>query len=169
MSFLYDIPERIICDLDAEQSFLRTCMAAGSGEALFLLSEEDFVRPLWRKFHQALCMLQGAGITLSVSNLRIALGEMGLMNEIHEDWGQGLTELWMDREGCVEDLVLILRRKTQLRKLAEIGNRLAHAAHEDDGDTEFLVRNMRWELARLSFLEDMPILALDGRGLGCPN
>ena len=147
------LPERLPEDVDAERSFLATCCAPGAGlagsEAVFSLSEEDFVHPVHRAVFRALRTLIEAQVEVSSLTLKDALDQDDSLNRV--GGYPGLVELLsaedVERPKVLADLI---RRKSRLRQLVHLGAQLVRQAAEEDEPPETLVEQTAQSLFQLA-------------------
>ena len=147
------LPERLPEDIDAERAFLATCCAPGAGyvasEAVFSLSDEDFVHPAHRAVFRALRTLIEAQVEVSSLTLKDALDQDDSLNKV--GGYPGLVELLagedVERPQVLADLI---RRKAKLRRLVHLGAALVRRAAEEDEAPEVLVDQTAQDLFHLS-------------------
>ena len=147
------LPERLPEDVDAERSFLATCCAPGAGlagsEAVFSLSEDDFVHPVHRAVFRALRTLIESQVEVSSLTLKDALDQDDSLNRV--GGYPGLVEL-LSAEDVVRPKVLadLIRRKSRLRQLVHLGAQLVRQAAEEDEPPETLVEQTAQSLFQLA-------------------
>ena len=125
------LPERLPEDIDAERSFLATCCAPGAGfiasEAVFTLTEEDFVHPAHRAVFRALKTLIEAQVEVNSLTLKDSLDQDDSLNKV--GGFTGLTDILMaedvERPQVLAD---VIRRKAKLRRLVHLGAQLVRQA-----------------------------------------
>jgi len=147
------LPERLPEDIDAERAFLATCCAPGAGyvasEAVFSLSDEDFVHPAHRAVFRALRTLIEAQVEVSSLTLKDALDQDDSLNKV--GGYPGLVELLagedVERPQVLADLI---RRKAKLRRLVHLGAALVRRAAEEDEAPEVLVDQTAQDLFHLA-------------------
>jgi len=147
------LPERLPEDIDAERSFLATCCAPGAGfaasEAVFALSEEDFVHPAHRAVFRALRTLIEAQVEVNSLTLKDALDQDDSLNKV--GGYPGLVELLagedVERPQILAD---VIRRKAKLRRLVHLGAQLVRQAAEEDEAPEVLVDQTAQSLFHLA-------------------
>jgi len=147
------LPERLPEDIDAERSFLATCCAPGAGfvasEAVFTLSEEDFVHPAHRAVFRALKTLIEAQVEVNSLTLKDALDQDDSLNKV--GGYPGLVELLagedVERPQVLAD---VIRRKAKLRRLVHLGAQLVRQAAEEDEAPEVLVDQTAQSLFHLA-------------------
>ncbi|MEI6592239.1 MAG: replicative DNA helicase [Holophagaceae bacterium] len=147
------LPERLPEDVDAERSFLATCCAPGAGlagsEAVYSLSEEDFVHPVHRAVFRALRTLIESQVEVSSLTLKDALDQDDSLNRV--GGYPGLVELLsaedVERPKVLADLI---RRKSRLRQLVHLGAQLVRQAAEEDEPPETLVEQTAQSLFQLA-------------------
>ncbi|MBI1752841.1 MAG: replicative DNA helicase [Acidobacteria bacterium] len=147
------LPERLPEDIDAERSFLATCCAPGAGfiasEAVFSLSEEDFVHPAHRAVFRALKTLIEAQVEVNSLTLKDALDQDDSLNKV--GGYPGLVELLagedVERPQVLAD---VIRRKAKLRRLVHLGAQLVRQAAEEDEAPETLVDQTAQSLFHLA-------------------
>lgn len=147
------LPERLPEDIDAERSFLATCCAPGAGfiasEAVFSLSEEDFVHPAHRAVFRALKTLIEAQVEVNSLTLKDALDQDDSLNKV--GGYPGLVELLagedVERPQVLAD---VIRRKAKLRRLVHLGAQLVRQAAEEDEAPEILVDQTAQSLFHLA-------------------
>lgn len=147
------LPERLPEDVDAERSFLATCCAPGAGsmagEAVYSLSEDDFVHPAHRALYRALRSLLEAQVEVSSLTLKDALDQDGSLARV--GGYPGLVEL-LSAEDVARPKVLadLIRRKARLRKLVHLGAQLVRQAAEEEEPPEVLVEQTAQSLYQLA-------------------
>ena len=147
------LPERLPEDIDAERSFLATCCAPGAGfvasEAVFTLTEEDFVHPAHRAVFRALKTLIEAQVEVNSLTLKDALDQDDSLNKV--GGYPGLVELLkgedVERPQILADLI---RRKAKLRRLVHLGAQLVRQAAEEDEAPEVLLDQTAQSLFHLA-------------------
>ncbi len=147
------LPERLPEDIDAERSFLATCCAPGAGfvagDAVFSLSEEDFVHPSHRAVFRALRTLIEAQVEVNSLTLKDALDQDDSLNKV--GGYPGLVELLagedVERPQVLAD---VIRRKAKLRRLVHLGAQLVRQAAEEDEAPEVLVDQTAQSLFHLA-------------------
>ncbi len=147
------LPERLPEDIDAERSFLATCCAPGAGfvasEAVFTLSEEDFVHPAHRAVFRALRTLIEAQVEVNSLTLKDALDQDDSLNKV--GGYPGLVELLagedVERPQVLAD---VIRRKAKFRRLVHLGAQLVRQAAEEDEAPEVLVDQTAQSLFHLA-------------------
>lgn len=147
------LPERLPEDIDAERSFLATCCAPGAGfaasEAVFTLTEEDFVHPAHRAVFRALRVLIEAQVEVNSLTLKDALDQDDSLNKV--GGYPGLVELLagedVERPQVLAD---VIRRKAKLRRLVHLGAQLVRQAAEEDEPPEVLVDQTAQSLFHLA-------------------
>lgn len=147
------LPERLPEDIDAERSFLATCCAPGAGfsasEAVFSLTEEDFVHPAHRAVFRALKTLLEAQVEVNSLTLKDALDQDDSLAKV--GGYPGLVELLagedVERPQILADLI---RRKAKLRRLVHLGAQLVRQAAEEDEAPEVLVDQTAQNLFHLA-------------------
>ncbi|MFN7957851.1 MAG: replicative DNA helicase [Holophagaceae bacterium] len=147
------LPERLPEDIDAERSFLATCCAPGAGfvasEAVFTLTEEDFVHPAHRAVFRALKILIEAQVEVNSLTLKDALDQDDSLNKV--GGYPGLVELLagedVERPQVLAD---VIRRKAKLRRLVHLGAQLVRQAAEEDEAPEVLVDQTAQSLFHLA-------------------
>ncbi|GLH72601.1 replicative DNA helicase [Geothrix limicola] len=147
------LPERLPEDIDAERSFLATCCAPGAGfvasEAVFMLSEDDFVHPAHRAVFRALKTLIEAQVEVSSLTLKDALDQDDSLNKV--GGYPGLVELLagedVERPQVLAD---VIRRKAKLRRLVHLGAQLVRQAAEEEEAPELLVDQTAQSLFHLA-------------------
>jgi len=133
------LPERLPEDIDAERSFLATCCAPGAGfvasEAVFTLSEDDFVHPAHRAVFRALKTLIESQVEVNSLTLKDALDQDDSLNKV--GGYPGLVEL-LSGEDVERPQVLadVIRRKAKLRRLVHLGSQLVRQAAGETGGPE---------------------------------
>lgn len=147
------LPERLPEDIDAERSFLATCCAPGAGfvasEAVFTLSEDDFVHPAHRAVFRALKTLIESQVEVNSLTLKDALDQDDSLNKV--GGYPGLVEL-LSGEDVERPQVLadVIRRKAKLRRLVHLGAQLVRQAAEEDEAPEVLVDQTAQSLFHLA-------------------
>lgn len=147
------LPDRLPEDIDAERSFLATCCAPGAGyvasEAVFALSEEDFVHPAHRAVFRALKTLIESQVEVNSLTLKDALDLDDSLNKV--GGYPGLVELLagedVERPQVLAD---VIRRKAKLRRLVHLGAQLVRQAAEEDEAPEVLVDQTAQNLFHLA-------------------
>ncbi len=147
------LPERLPEDIDAERSFLATCCAPGANfvasEAVFTLTEEDFVHPAHRAVFRALKTLIEAQVEVNSLTLKDALDQDDSLNKV--GGYPGLVELLkgedVERPQILADLI---RRKAKLRRLVHLGAQLVRQAAEEDEAPEVLLDQTAQSLFHLA-------------------
>jgi replicative DNA helicase len=147
------LPERLPEDIDAERSFLATCCAPGAGfvasEAVFTLTEDDFVHPAHKAVFRALRTLIEAQVEVNSLTLKDALDQDDSLNKV--GGYPGLVELLagedVERPQILAD---VIRRKAKLRKLVHLGAQLVRQAAEEDEAPEVLVDQTAQSLFHLA-------------------
>ncbi|HJV48914.1 MAG TPA: replicative DNA helicase [Geothrix sp.] len=147
------LPERLPEDIDAERSFLATCCAPGAGfvasEAVFALSEDDFVHPAHRAVFRALRTLIEAQVEVNSLTLKDALDQDDSLNKV--GGYPGLVELLagedVERPQVLAD---VIRRKAKLRRLVHLGAQLVRQAAEEEEAPEVLVDQTAQSLFHLA-------------------
>ncbi|MCL1908329.1 MAG: replicative DNA helicase [Holophagaceae bacterium] len=151
------IPEHLPEDLDAERSLIATCCAPGmeqeAAEAVFALTEDDFVHPAHKAIFRAMCRLVEAGLPINALTLKDTLANAKDLSRVGDF--AGIVEILIAEEVQNPQVLSdILIRKRKHRDLIRLGAQLTRKAATEEEPPQVLVEQVSQELFRIAQGQD---------------
>ena len=132
-----------IANIEMEKKLLSALMLKG-GEAIpsvaDILSPEDFYRPEHKLVYKALLKLSGEGTPLDILLVESELARTDDLKRVNRGYLFGLVPLEYTT-GRVTHYAKIIKEKSLLRRLMEIGQELAAEARSERGEIENILEN----------------------------